>query len=176
MAKAETVRKATGRYQDEWYELLDAWGAPGRPYREISAWLTSQHGISRWWAQKLIVEYEQDRGLRDPGSRSNGTFEVGASKTVGAPIEELFAAFVDGRKRKSWLAKGKLSLQTSEAPCAAQFAWKGSTIVKVTFTKKGPSKTTVSVVHSGLTNAKEATGVKQMWRDSLAALDGKLAA
>lgn len=176
MARAETVRKATGRYQDEWYGLLDAWGAPGRPYREIAGWLTSQHGVSRWWAQKLIVEYEQDRGLRAPGSRSNGTFEVGASKTVGAPIDELFAAFVDGRKRKSWLPKDRLSLQSSDAPRATQFEWDGSSTVKVTFAKRGPSKTTVSVVHSGLANAKEAAGVKQMWRDSLTALDGKLAA
>ena len=176
MAKAETVRKATGRYQSDWYELLDKWGAPGRPYREIAAWLTGKHGISRWWAQKLIVEYEQDRGVRDPGSRSNGTFEVSASKTVDVPIDEVFAAFVDGRKRKTWLPEGKLSLRTSESPRAAQFEWNGSSTVKVTFTRRGPSKTTVSVVHSGLARAKAAAGIKQMWRDSLATLRGKLAA
>ena len=176
MAKAETVRKATGRYQQEWYELLDSWGAPGRPYREVAGWLTGTHGVSRWWAQKLIVEYEQDRELRDPGSRSNGTFEVGASKTVRAPINELFAAFVDGRRRKSWLREGKLALKISESPRAARFDWNGSSSVKVTLTKRGPSKTVVSVVHSGLANAKEAAEVKQMWRDSLSVLDGKLAA
>ncbi|HEX2239621.1 MAG TPA: DUF4287 domain-containing protein [Actinomycetota bacterium] len=174
MAKAETVRKATGRYQQEWYELLDGWGAPGRPYREIATWLTSEHGLSRWWAQKLIVEYEQDRGLRDPGARRNGSFEVGASKTVSAPLADLFAAFVDGRKRRSWLPEGKLTLQRSESPNSARFEWNSSSQVKVTFTKKASSKATVSVVHSGLPSAREAARVKQMWRDRLAALSGKL--
>jgi hypothetical protein len=62
---------ATGRDYAEWFQLLDAWGAPGRGYREIADWLVGQ-GFSDWWAQKLIVEYEQDRGLRQPGARTGG--------------------------------------------------------------------------------------------------------
>ena len=50
MAKTETVRAATGRTQEQWYAVLDRWGAEGRPYREISDYLIQKHGLSRWWA------------------------------------------------------------------------------------------------------------------------------
>src|SRR5918996_3431446 len=98
------VRRATGRDRDEWFALLDAWGAAGRPFREIADWLTGEHDLSGWWAQKLIVEYEQARGLRPAGLRPGGTFSVTASKTVGVPVERLFEAFADARLRRSWLA------------------------------------------------------------------------
>lgn len=86
------LRSQTGRDYGEWFQLLDDWGARGRPYREIADWLTSTHGISEWWAQKLIVEYEQLRGIRQPGVRRDATFTGGASKTVTASVDRLFEA------------------------------------------------------------------------------------
>ena len=64
MAKVETVVDRTGKSPDEWYALLDQWGASGRPFKEIAAWMRDEHGLSKWWAQKLVIEYEIDRGLR----------------------------------------------------------------------------------------------------------------
>ena len=97
------VRRATGRDYDEWFALLDRWGAPSRPFREIADWLEAEHDVSSWWAQKLIVEYEQAQGLRPPGVRRGGTFTVGTSKTVGVPVERLYDAFVDPGERERWL-------------------------------------------------------------------------
>ena len=71
-AMSSGIERATGRDRDEWFGVLDDWGAAGRPYREISRWLTGEHGMSSWWAQKLIVEYEEARGLRKPGVRPDG--------------------------------------------------------------------------------------------------------
>lgn len=84
------VRRGTGRERGEWFELLDAWGAADHRSREIAAWLREEHGLSSWWAQKLMVEYEHDRGVRAPGIRPGGTFSVSASKTVAVPVERLF--------------------------------------------------------------------------------------
>jgi uncharacterized protein YndB with AHSA1/START domain len=168
MAKAETVRAATGRTQQQWYAVLDRWGAPGRPYREISDYLIQKHGLSRWWAQKLIVEYEQDRGVRAPGVRRNGTFEVGASKTVGVPVDDAFEAFVNARRRNRWLTDGKMKLRTSEPGRSARFDWDGgSSRVVVTFEDKGSSKATVVVQHQQLSGAKKAQKTKELWRERL---------
>ncbi len=89
------LRRSTGRDRGEWFAVLDEWGAGGRPYRDIADWLMGEHGISAWWAQKLIVEYEEARGLRDAGVRPDGTFAGGASKTIAVPVQRLFDAFVD---------------------------------------------------------------------------------
>ena len=63
-------RPTTGHDRAFWFAELDAWGAAGRPYREIADWLTTEQGLSAWWAQKLIVEYEEARGLRDVVERA----------------------------------------------------------------------------------------------------------
>ena len=169
--------RATGRNRDEWFALMDKWGAAGRPFREISEWLVGEHEISKWWAQKLIVEYEQARGLRPPGVRPNGTFEVTASKTIGVPIERLFDAFVDSRQRKKWLTDAKMSLRTSQPGQSARFNWEdGSTRVNVGFFDKGPSRSTVAVAHEKLATADEAETTKAMWKERLAELKSYLEA
>ena len=170
MPKVEGVQRATGRSRAEWFRALDEWGAAGRPYREIADWLTGQHALSRWWAQKLIVEYEQERGLRDPGVRQNGTFEVSASKTIDVPVERAFKAFVDSRQRKRWLDE-TMSLKDSEPGRSARFEWPGdSTRVNVSFTQKSSTKSAIVVAHDRLTDAKRAQARKTMWRERLVEL------
>jgi hypothetical protein len=168
MQKTTGLQRATGRDQSEWFALLDDWGAKGRPYREIADWLCGEHQLSRWWAQKLIVEYEQERGIRPPEIRPGGTFEVGSSKTVAAPVERAYEAFVDERRRNKWLTDAKLSLSNSQPARSARFDWEdGGSRVNVIFQRKGPSKTTVSVTHGQLPNQREAERTKARWKSRL---------
>jgi uncharacterized protein YndB with AHSA1/START domain len=171
MAQTAAIVRSTGRDRAEWFRLLDEWGATGRPYREIADWLTGEHGISKWWAQKLIVEYEQERGIRPPGIRHNGTFEVGTSKTIGVPVADLYLAFVDGRRRKRWLTDGTMKLRGSIEGRTARFDWgDGSTRVNVTFEDRGSGKSLVAVTHEKLPNAKQADATKAQWKERLASL------
>jgi Domain of unknown function (DUF4287) len=168
-AKTHALVRSTGRDRSEWFALLDEWGAHGREFREIADWLTGTHALSRWWAQKLIVEYQQDRGLRIPGVRSDGTFEVTASKTVAVPVDVLFDAFVDARRRRQWLLDEEMSLRTSQAGRTARFDCDDATRVSVEFTDEGP-KSTVAVVHQRLTGADEAQSRKARWKERLSDL------
>jgi uncharacterized protein DUF4287 len=171
MRKIGAVRRATGRDRDEWFAVLDAWGAAGRPYREIADWLMGEHDVSRWWAQKLIVEYQQARGLRSPGVRPDGTFEVSASKTMAVPVKRLSDAFINTRQRKKWLTDGTMSLRTSQSGRSARFNWDdGSTRVNVGFIARGPSKSMVALAHERLADADEAETTKAMWKERLADL------
>ena len=170
-SSGEGVRRATGRDRDQWFALLDDWGAAGRPYREIAEWLRSDHELSSWWAQKLVVEYEQARGLRPPGVRPDGTFTVTASKTVSVPIERLFEAFVDARLRKRWLPGAKMRKRTSERGRSARFDWQdGSTRVNVGFFAKGNAKGQLAIEHERLPDARSAERMKAFWRERLSAL------
>jgi uncharacterized protein YndB with AHSA1/START domain len=171
LPRTDGVQRGTGRDRTEWFRLLDAWGARGRPFREIADWLMGEHGLSRWWAQKLIVEYEHARGLRPPGVRPDGTFEVTASRTVSVPTKQLFDAFVNGRQRKKWLTDGRMSLRSSQPGRSARFNWEdGSSRVNAEFFNKGASKSTVAVAHQGLADADEAEKTKATWKERLSEL------
>jgi uncharacterized protein YndB with AHSA1/START domain len=171
---SEGLRRATGRDRPEWFAALDAWGAASRQYAEIAGWLVEKHAFSDWWAQKLTVEYEQARGLRAPGIRRDGTFEVGASKTVAVPVERLFDAFVDPGLRKRWLSGVVLRERDSQPGHEARFEAEGGTRIEVTFTADGAGKSQVALQHLRLPDARTAAEKKAFWRERLTALKTQL--
>ena len=93
----ETIRRRTGRGWEEWFELLDEWGAPRRTHREIARWLAEQQGLHplAWNVQAVAGSYERARGMRAVGEKDDG-FVVTASRTVAVPVERLYEAFVSG--------------------------------------------------------------------------------
>jgi hypothetical protein len=169
------LRRSTGRDRGDWFTLLDEWGAAGHAYREIADWLVGEHGLSNWWAQKLIVEYEQARGLRDAGVRPDGTFAAGASKTVAVPVERLFRAFVDAELRERWLPGAVVRERTSQPGRSVRFDWEdGPTRLNVNLLTVGDAKSQVAVEHEHLPNAEAAEARKAYWRGRLAALKALL--
>ena len=167
----EGMRRATGRDRDGWFAVLDAWGAAGRSYQEIAAWLTGEHDLSSWWAQKLIVEYEQVRGLRAAGVRPDGTFTVSASKTVAVPVGRVFAAFVDADVRERWLPAAAIRERTSQPGRSVRFDWDdGATRVNVSVAAAGEAKSQAAVEHERLPDAQAAEEAKAYWRERLAVL------
>jgi len=174
-ASRQGLSRATGRDRPEWFALLDAWGAPERQYREIADWLTGEHQLSDWWAQKLIVEYEQDRGLRKPGVRPDGTFEVGASKTVMASPDRVVAAFVGKSLRDTWLPGARIHMAGQQSSHSLRFGWDdGASRVAVGLIEKGVDKTLVAVQHQHLPNVESANEMKAYWREHLGALKALL--
>jgi hypothetical protein len=55
----EAIRRRTGRGWEEWFDLLDEWGAAERPHREIARWVAEQLGIEPlvWDAQAVTTSY-----------------------------------------------------------------------------------------------------------------------
>jgi uncharacterized protein YndB with AHSA1/START domain len=170
------VKRGTGREREEWNALLDQWGAAGRPFREIADWLKTEHNLSHWWAQKLIIEYEQARGIRPPGVRPGGTFTITATKTVNVPVARLFEAFSDPKLRRRWLPEAKMRKRTSEPGKSARFDWEnGNTRLNAGFFKgKERGKSQVAIEHTHLPSAKAAEKTKAYWRERLSALKDML--
>ncbi len=61
----EVVRARTGKGSDEWYRLLDEWGAADRGHTLTARHLAQEYGLSPWWAQCVTIRYEWEKGLRD---------------------------------------------------------------------------------------------------------------
>ena len=170
----EAMRRRTGRGWEEWFDLLDEWGADEHAHKEIARWVAEEHGIDGWSAQAVTVGYERARQGRAVGETPEG-FTVGTSKTVAVPVERLFDAFVDESLRKRWLPDGELSERTATRPKSARFDWgDGSTRVIVGFEAKGEATSTVAIEHERLANAREAERMKAYWRERVAALKEEL--
>ncbi len=169
--KEEAVRSATGRPLDEWFGLLDSWGATDRSHTEIARWLVDEHGVDGWWSQSLTVSYEQERGLRAPGQRADGTYSVTASKTVEVPVDVLFEAFADGAKRERWLGDYELAVRTTRPGISVTAAWEdGTTRLTISFVDKGEAKSQVALAHERIRTAPEADEMKAFWRERLGGL------
>jgi uncharacterized protein YndB with AHSA1/START domain len=166
----DAVRRATGRTWSEWFALLDQWGGTRHTHGEIARWLSAEHGVAGWWAQSVIVEFEQARGMRAPGQRPDG-WEVTASKTVGVSVARLYEAFTDDTERERWLPGAELELRTATAPKSARYDWEdGSTRVVAWFESKGERKSLLSLAHQKLPDADAAEEMKAYWRERVTTL------
>ena len=168
----ETIRERTGRGWEEWFDLLDEWGAAGKTHREIARWLAGQQGIHplAWNAQAIAGSYERTRRGRQVGEHEDG-FAVTATKTVAVPVERLYDAFVDASLRDRWLPDGALRERTATKPSSARFDWgEDGSRVHVAFAAKGEAKSTAAVSHARLSDGAEAERMKAFWRDRVAGL------
>lgn len=170
----EAVRQATGRGWDDWFTLLDDWGATGRGHTEIARWLVTEHDVGGWWAQSLTVGYERARGIRAKHQMATG-FAVTVSKTVSVPVERLRAAFVDAGTRRRWQPDTSMRKRPGRSESTARFDWPDpASVVAVTFDPKGETKSVVAVQHQRLPDARAAERQKAYWRQALVALKESL--
>ena len=171
------VRARTGRTWDEWFALLDEWGAVERPHPEIARWLSEERGVPGWWAQGVTVAYEQARGLRAPRQRRGGQFEVNVSKTVAVPVERLYEAFTDPALRERWLPGATVEVRTARPAKSIRANWDdGSTRLVIAFTARGEAKSQVALAHERVPDAGAADKLKAFWRERMAALNQVLEA
>jgi hypothetical protein len=163
----EAIRERTGRGWEEWFDLLDEWGATELTHREIARRIAGELGIDplAWNAQAITMSYERTRGMRVAGQRADG-FAITAQKSVPVPVEELFDAFMSS-------TQSELRERTATRPKSARFDWAdGESRVNVTFIAKGEGSSTVAVEHARLADAEEAERMKAFWRERLTQLAG----
>ena len=119
----------------------------------------------------VTVGYERVRGLRDMGQRRGGTYEANKSRTFAVPVETLFEAIHDARKRKRWLEKA-LKVRTATAPKTIRGSFEDGSPVQFYFTDKG-GKSAVAVTQEKLADKEAADAAKAWWGERLEAL-GKM--
>ena len=56
-ASDATIRRKTGRGWEEWFDLLDEWGAADQPHQEVMQWVAEQAGLSAlsWDSQAVAT-------------------------------------------------------------------------------------------------------------------------
>ncbi len=163
----EAIQRNTGKSWDEWFALLDAWGATERTHGEIARFVNDTYDFGGWWAQGVTVGYERARGMRKRHELTDG-FAINASKTMAAPVERLYAAFLDEPLRDQWLEPGTLRQRTSQLNRSARFDVVASgTLLTVTFSAKGEAKASVHLQELKLPVADDVEPRKVFWKARL---------
>ena len=175
----ERLREQTGRGWEEWFDLLDSWGAEAMGHTEIARRVGELPGVPGWYAQAVTMSFERARGMRAVGQRTGREgFVAGASKTIAARAEDVFAAFVDPSLRAGWLPDVVLSERTvSKHRTSARYdVGDGPTRLMVTVDAKGPARSTLVVEESRLAGADQREVRKDFWRQAVATLKTRLEA
>ena len=169
----EAIRKGTGRGWDDWFRILDTWDGTSHTHTEIARYVNGEHGIDGWWSQSVTVGYERARGMRAPNQRPEG-FEVSVSKTVGLPAMDAWRAFVEPKRRSSWLDLGlRVRTGTRTMGRSARFDVPSEgTRVNAYFDAKGDDRCVVTVTHVKLADAADVAAHRADWKVRL----GRLAA
>ncbi len=162
------VRQNTGKGWREWLRTLDAWGAKERKHGDVVRYLLEQHGVPGWWAQAITTGYERSRGIRAKHQTLDGFFQVSVSKTFPIGVGKLFKVFAEEPQRDKWLERGMLKVRTTLKDRSIRFDFRdGTSRVVSYFDPKDRNKTTVTVQHERLLDARAVEEMRGMWREQL---------
>ena len=177
----DAVLKATGKSWADWITRLDKAGAAEMTHAQIAEHLSTKERVGDWWAQMVTVGYEQAKGRRAKHEKPDG-FSISASKTFDAPLETLFAAFTDARRRSRWLPATDLTLRKTTEFKSVRITWnsgigikgEAGTSIEVNLydktTKAGIIKSSAQLQHNKLPTAAAAEHAKAWWKDRLETL------
>ena len=171
---AKGIQAKTGKSYSDWFALLDAAGAQKMAYKEIFAILQSRHRLGRWWAQKLTIIYELERGLRQKHETQSG-YQISVNRTLPFPATKLFKMWHDKRLRSKWLIDDALTIRTATANNTLRGSWQsGKSRVVVCFYPRGQRKCQVVVEHTKLGGSVEASRMRKYWAEALDCLKNAL--
>ena len=162
----EALKAKTGKAWQEWFQLLDDAGAVEMSHPQIARLLYDQFGVPGWWCQHITGGYERARGKRIRHEMPEG-FQVGASRTLNVPLDQVFKAWEADADRSAWLGQNELKIRKLTSGKSVRADWKDNESVSVNFYEKGSGKSQVTIEHSRIVNAEEAQERKAYWGAAL---------
>ena len=174
-ANIESIEKTTGKPWKEWVAYLENINANELPHKEIAQHVHQQlQGIvenAGWWAQGITVAYEQHTGRRLPGQRSDGTFEVAASKTVNATMDETIDKWLTLVKNKHEFDTVQVAQPPTTSRADKSRHWScnlsdGTRINADTYPKSA-EKTVFTITHIRLDSPESAAKWRAYWKTTL---------
>ena len=172
--RTEAIEAGTGRTWPQWTEVFESIGAHALSHAEIVTRVVEQTGLEGWWAQAVVIHYEQQTGRRIEGQTSTGTFAANASRTLPGDLDSVLTRWIAHVDARSSLAGVPLDSEGRTSSTPKWRYWRcaladGSRVV-VTVSAKSPEKVVLAVQNDGLTTDDERQERRVAWRAELAAL------
>lgn len=185
------AKEATGKTLKAWFTELDALGGAATGRRELVQHVYGATDKDEWWATTIVVEYEKARGVCEKDGRPKG-YSICATKTIDAPLADVFAAFGDARTLDQWLGPktkvrfadgGELTNGDGNRATIARIRagkdlrldWESAglapgTKVEVLFADKGKGKTGITLNHTRIQDRHDADVLRAGWGAAFDAL------
>jgi len=177
------ITRQTGRGWAAWFDHVDAIGGRELGRRAVTEALARDQGLDPWWSQTIAVEYEAARKIHLKDGRPKG-YAICVTKTIAAPVGEVFDAFGQAAPLKAWLGTGATASFTEGGgfsnadgntgryiklarPKKLRFSWdegdpKLVSTVEVTLTPKG-DKCGLVLNHERIPSRPLADGLRAAW-------------
>lgn len=182
----EGCLESTGKPLSEWIAFLEAHPDLAAKRRDATQDLYNQMGRGKdiWWPTTVFVEYQRKHNI----VKKDGLFEgynICATKTIGAPVEEVFKAWTTSDITK-WLGEDvvlepDMSISDSNGNVGKatrvrenkdlRYVWQtagvpNETALDVTFPDNGKGKVTVMANHARIQTREEADGLRRAWGEA----------
>lgn len=186
-----TCKAKTGKTMQQWFAALDTAGGIAKGRREMTNFVYGQIDKDAWWAATIVVEYERARGQKEKDGKPTG-YSICSTKTIAAPLGDVFRAFGTAKTLDAWLGKGttiafkdggrfenadgdRATIKRIRADKDIRLTWDRSdlgpgTAVEVMFADKGKGKTGITLNHTRIQTRREADSIREGWSASLEAL------
>ena len=162
---SDAVKAKTGKSWTQWFALLDKARAQSMSHKDIVSVLANKYGLPAWWRQMVAVGYEQAKGLRAKHEKPDG-FEISRAKTINAPVDDVYEAWGNARRRAQWLPGVKLTIRKATENKNLRVTWGDGSNLEVSLHAKGATKTQIAVQHGRLENSRTATKQKAFWGEA----------
>lgn len=168
----DAIATATETPWDEWLNYLDKKNAKNLSHKEIAelayAKLKASHKSAGWWSQSVALAYEQCIGRRQPGQRSDGTYEISVTRTMGATLDSAMQSWLRYTKGKQGLSGSSISQDPTSTKTPRRLHWgcnlQDGTRVNVDLYQKTPEKVLFSISHIRLLDSEAADERKKHWK------------
>ncbi len=159
----DTIRQATGRDWDGWFQLLNDSRMESRTRAEIVTFLENEHSVSSWWRQMITSNYEQKIGRRAKHEKPDG-FEISVTRTLDFPVGKIYEAWADDEERARWMRKSDFNPTTRKPPGTVRGRWlPNDSRIDVEMSEVGEGRCQLRVMHRKLPNEEAALRMKDLW-------------
>ena len=171
------VERESGMPWAAWLDVFEAAGARELNHSEIArvahAAMPAHVENPDWWAQAATIAFEQHAGLRVPGQSIDGTFRLGASRTVERDRDDAVAEWI-----RRYAAAATHLGHDAGAPRESRTAQRtfyrfnldGAGRVEIAASDKGSGRSSIAVSQEGLPDGERIEEWRAYWKSLLGAL------
>lgn len=150
--RTEAIEKGTGRSWADWLAFFDRIGADRLDHAALAREVEAEGTATGWWAQAVVIHFEQETGRRVEGQTSDGRFAANASRTVAGDLDAGLARWTELVANADDFDGVPLDAEPSVSATEKWRYWRCRLVdgsrVQVTVSAKGADKVVVAVVRA----------------------------